>query len=296
MTNPNRPRGVLFDPSVPHGSPLDPTRDPAMPQGILSLQSPAPQGILTAPSAPMAPSASTAPPQVQGALSPAPTGTIDRKSYKPFSKENRSDTLLAIGTGLLSHPESFAAGIGAAGEKAGALRKDYLTPTTSKLGGPDDAFQVITDKRTGEQTFKPVEPFVSYLDRKAAATRAPKPNDNVDMRSSTANAILNLPPEQQEAAYHALRADADRLGYDLGMPEQYTPVALEAWRDQGITASAAASGARAAENAAQLQAERDRNYGLRAQAGNLARDKFKRGPPPKASPAAKLSTGFILDN
>jgi len=116
------------------------------------------------------------------------------------------------------------------------------------------------------------------------------------MRSSTANAILNLPPEQQEAAYHALRADAERMGFDLGMPDHFTPVALTAWRDQGVTAASAAAGVRAADAAARLQAERDRNYGLKVQAGDLARDKFKRGPTPKASPAAKLSTGFILDN
>lgn len=298
-----------FNPEIPHGSPLDPAPDPRLSdlQGTFAphaLQSP-PQP-LPAPTAPMAqPVPMQAPTAPQGHPQ-APPATIDRKRYRPFDKANRQDALLAIGTGLLSHPESFSAGIGAAGENLGQLRRGYDTLQRKSVttGGPDDAFQITTDPVTGQRTYEPIAPVQGYLKDKAAALRAPKaPNagDNVKMRGKTMAAILQLPPAQQAQAYSDFRADSVRLGYDLGLPPEWNPDVASAMAGQTVSptermtdARARAAGDRATTAGNRTQANADRNYALATKRQGLAERKFA-APPSTRKSAAKPSGNSDLD-
>jgi hypothetical protein len=307
-----------FDPNVPHGSPLSPMTDPQAPsistlQGSFAPQAPqAPQLPQEAMQAPIAPLPQTMPAQApatpQGLPKP-PRASIDRKRYRPFDKANRQDALLAIGTGLLSHPESFAVGIGAAGENVGLLRKGYdaMQRQSVTTGGPDDAFQITVDPVTGQRTYEPIAPVQGYLKDKAAALHAPKApdaNDNVLMRGKTMAAIMRVPEAQRPAAYKALMADSKALGYDMGgLPDEYSPSIAQAFSDQTVTPvermadeRARATGERAVAAGVRSQANADRNYGLAKQRQGLAERKYASPPSTrKARPTQQaLPSGAVL--
>ncbi|WP_026046389.1 hypothetical protein [Sphingomonas sp. PAMC 26621] len=217
---------------------------------------------------------------------------------------------MAIGTGLLSHPESFSAGIGAAGENLGQLRKGYqdLQRKSVTTGGPDDAFQITIDPVTGQRTYEPIAAVTGYLQDKARAAKAPAaPNaaDNVKMRGSTMAAILQLPKEQQAQAYSDFRADSARLGYDLGLPQEWDPSVAGAMAGQTVSptermtdARARAAGDRATAAGARTQANADRNYGLAQQRQGLAVQKY-RSPPSTRKPRPaqqQLPSSAVLVN
>ncbi|MBD8619311.1 hypothetical protein IFT67_10305 [Sphingomonas sp. CFBP 13728] len=263
-------------------------------------------------------------PQMQGAMSSSfvaqepPQGVLSRKKFKPFDKDNRSKTLLAIGTGLLANPMSFAAGIGAAGENVGKLRDTYddlQRPDKSTIGGPDNAFQITTDRETGEQTFKPIPAMTDYLGKKAAALKAPKAPtaaETITQRGNLMGAVLKVAPENQAQAYADFRADSERLGYDLGLPPQWDPQVATAMANQTITPADTMRDERAttARTAAQGNADRsyglrvksddraERGYGLKVLAGALAERKYKSPPSTrKAAPSQqRLPAGAVLVN
>lgn len=311
------PGGHTFDPRFPHGSPLSPQTDPQAPAGVMASQPP--QGVMSAPMATPEPQGVLSAPIV--AIEP-PQGVLSRKKFKPFDKDNRSKTLLAIGTGLLANPMSFAQGIGAAGENVGKLRDNYdelQKPDKSTIGGPDNAFQIMTDRETGEQTFKPIPAMTDYLGKKAAAAKAPKAptaTENVAMRGNTMGAILKLDPQLQAQAYSDFVADSTRLGYDLGLPPQWDPNVATAMANQTITPADTMRDTRAAtartaaqgnadrsyglrvQTAAQTARNADRTYGLRAQAGQLAERKYNSPPSTRkrASTQERLPAGAVLVN
>lgn len=198
---------------------------------------------------------------------------VERKSYRPFSKENRSDTLLSLGLGLLSRPDSFAAGIGAGAEAIGQRRNAFdqlQRPTPAEIGGPDDSFEIYTDPDTGERTYKPIAAVQDYVTAKSKAKAAPKASDVVRLRSATASAISALPEAQRAQAYTDFREDSIRLGVDLGLPETYDPAVVAAYAQQGVTPVARLQDARAAAGRAQSQLNADRSYGLRVNADKRA--------------------------
>lgn len=314
----------MYDPNRPHGSPLSPQQDPQAPMGVMAQQAPmpqmppeAPQGVMSAPVAPpVAPGVLAAPMTQQM----PPQGVLARKKYKPFAKENRSQALLAIGTGLLSNPMSFAAGIGAAGENLGKLRSAYdelQKPDKSTIGGPDNAFQITTDRDTGEQSFKAIPAMTDYLGKKAAAAKAPKAPtaaENVAARGRLAGAVLTVDPANRAQAYSDFVADSNRLGYDLGLPPVLNEDVLRSFTEQTIdpserakTATAATARTTAQSNAdrtynlrvqagSRAQGNADRSYGLRAQASSLAERKYNSPPSTrKAASVNKPPAGFILD-
>jgi hypothetical protein len=259
---------------------------------------------------------------MQGALSSplveekAPQGVLARKKFRAFDKDNRSKTLLAIGTGLLSHPYSFAQGIGAAGENVGRLRDTFderQRPDNSTIGGPDNAFQISTDRETGEQTFTPIPAMTDYLGRKAAAAKAPKAptaTENVVMRGNTMGAILKLDPQLQAQAYADFRDDSARLGYDFGLPPTWDPNVATAMANQTITPADTMRDTRAAtaRTAAQGNADRsyglrvksddraERSYGLRVQGDNRAERRLNAPPSTRkrASTQQRLPAGAVL--
>ncbi len=301
----NKFKGVLSASNIPHGSPLDPSRDPAslLSRGALRGQAApdttprpeinqplVPRGALSehmtvdVPEVPVGAFSS-----LQAPLAPVKAAP---ERFKPFSKENRSDTLMAIGTGLLSHPESFAAGIGAAGENVGALRSKFQKDAkkSTALGGPDNAFQVTTDPETGEQTFKEVPAFKSYLDSKRRASTAPGPKDTVAATASLATLVENYPPEQRDNAWKLGKAYLQQQGYSINLPDEYNSGAGGVLAGMGLTPAAQASADRDAAEAARRQANEDRNYALRLKAAGLAERRFRRGPAPrKPDPNADLN-------
>jgi hypothetical protein len=238
---------------------------------------------------------------------PPSAGTVSRKQYRPFAKENRQNALLAIGTGLLSHPESFAAGIGAAGENIGLLRKGYqdLQRKSIAIGGPDDSFEVTTDPLTGQRTYKPITEFQDYKKAQEAAKRAPKAaalpgaNDNVLMRGKTMGAIMRIPEAQRPAAYKALIADSKALGYDMGgLPDEYSPSIAQAFSDQTVSPTDRMKDDRATASRTQAAANADRNFGLAQQRQGLAERKYTSPPSTRKSSKAtafKPPAGFVLN-
>ncbi|WP_354292213.1 hypothetical protein [Sphingomonas sp. PvP055] len=155
------------------------------------------------------------------------------------------------------------------------------------------------------RTYTPIAQVQSYLTDKARAAKAPPaPNasDNVRMRAATMSAILQLPKEQQAQAYSDFRADSTRLGYDLGLPEEWNPDVATAMAGQTVSptermtdARARAAGERATASGARTQTNADRNYGLATKRLGLAERKHAAPPSTRKKPSAKPSGNSDLD-
>src|SRR3546814_4474996 len=82
-------------------------------------------------------------------------------------------------------------------------RKDLRSRTVkqTELGGPDDAFEIVTDPETGERSYRQVPGFQEYLAAQAQAKNQPKPDDIVKQRGAVMGSILAAPKEQRQALY-----------------------------------------------------------------------------------------------
>lgn len=301
MSKPFSLKGILSPSAVPHYSPLSGAKDPAVPNGVLmappapEMPLPVPQGVLAAPmGGPEMPEAAVPAPMTQQPSS----AVVERKKFKPFSKENRQDTLLAIGTGLLSRPDSFAAGIGAAGEKLGALRKKYddRQKPVHAVGGPDDAFEVVTNPETGEQTFKEIPAFTGYLDRKNRAKGAPSAKDTVAATASLADYVGRLPKEQQGSAWQLGKAWLEQQGYTINLPDAYSSGGGGVVAGVGVSPTARMNNDRGIAAGKRAQANADRAHVIRERSDERSERRFRRGPVSSAAPqSSKLPSGFRLD-
>lgn len=207
-----------------------------------------PLGLSSSEGLPAAPP-SFAPPQAPALAQQLPKSPPSKRPDL-WSKQNRSDSLLAIGTGLLSG-SSFWDGIGNAGKNLGAQRQ-RLTDQERKshsFGGPDNAFSIETDPRTGEQTVTAVPQFQDYLDHKRVKTK-----DTADINGRAMFSLAQLPEQDQPAAYAQIRSNPTQYGIDPAtMPETYDPRYVKLAAGMGMTVSQAQTRQRADQNADNLQ-------------------------------------------
>src|SRR3546814_14563417 len=86
------------------------------------------------------------------------------RSTNPFAKENRRDTLLAIGAGMM-RGGNLGESMANAADAILSSRKDLRSRTVkqTELGGPDDAFEIVTDPENGERSYRQVPGFQEYL-------------------------------------------------------------------------------------------------------------------------------------
>lgn len=207
----------------------------------------------------------------QGAFAPDSSG-VNLPAPPPhkaslFDKDHRRDSLLAIGTGLLSG-FNFTDGLAAAGQNLQAQRqlvRDENRGGKREFGGPDNAFEIVTDPRTGQRTVSAVPQFQAYLQQKRI-----KPKDVADMNGRAMYALQQLPPEQREAAYAHIRANPSQYGVDADtMPTSYDPVYADMAGRMGMTVSQALTRQQATDNAqatkdyrADVQADRETRTGI----------------------------------
>src|SRR3546814_19327362 len=97
-------------------------------------------------------------------------------------------------------------------------RKDLRSRTVkqTELGGPDDAFEIVTDPETGERSYLQVPGFQEYLAAQAQAKNQPKPDDIVKQRGEVMGSILAAPQKQRQPLYPRLRSEERRVGHECG--------------------------------------------------------------------------------
>ncbi|WP_129340617.1 hypothetical protein [Sphingomonas desiccabilis] len=163
---------------------------------------------------------------------------------------NRHKTLLAIGAGLLSGG-NFGEGMARAGQNVLGLEESLRTSSKAgrEFGGPDDAFEIITDPVTGERSVQPVPAFQEYLEAKRV-----KQKDVADINGRAMFALQQLPEDQRPAAYEQMRQNPEHFGVDpTKMPEAYDPNYAAVTSGMGMTVSQALTRQQAKDNAAALQ-------------------------------------------
>jgi len=195
---------------------------------------PAAQPFGTVPQLPPSPFSARA-----GQAAPAPSLPAPpprRRSASLWDEGNRSQTLLAIGAGLLSG-HSFGEGLANASRNL-MDRRDRLEVENRQLhkyGGPDGAFDITTDPRTGERSVREVPQFRDYLDHKRV-----KPRDTADLNGRAMYALSQLPEANRPAAYSAMRANPEQFGIDPStMPEAYDPSYVGLAANMGMTVAQA---------------------------------------------------------
>lgn len=262
--------GELTGAGIPWGQLSDTLPDQSAPQAPESLQQD-PAGRLPAP----------------------PPGA---KRGGPFSKENLSQTLLDIGSGLLSghnFSDSLAnAGQAISGRISSLKEEEKANRPKVTYGGPDDRFEITTGPN-GDRTIREVPEFATVLDAKEAAKNAPKAKDVIDQRARAIYAINQLPEQERPAAYAALMNHPEMYGgVDVnGMPPGYDPTYASVMGGMGTTVGQAITNDRA-ERALKVRTEqgaarlRQGEARIAQGAQRLAKSK---------APVTSAPAGFILD-
>ncbi|API58520.1 hypothetical protein BSL82_03695 [Tardibacter chloracetimidivorans] len=156
------------------------------------------------------------------------------RSTNPFAKENRSDTLLAIGSGMMrggNFGESLANAADTILSRRQDLRKANVRQST--LGGPDDAFEITVDPETGERSYTPVQAFQNYLEEQKASKNQPKADDVIKQRGAVMGSILQAPKEQRATLYERVVSDPQFAA--LGLPPTWDEGIATTYRDRAIS-------------------------------------------------------------
>jgi hypothetical protein len=152
---------------------------------------------------------------------PQPPPSLKRPT--PFDADHRRETLLQIGSALLSN-QDFGQGLGAAASslagRLGDIRKEAMKSTT--YGGPDDQFEITTDAY-GNRTVRKVPEFAQAVADKQTRRTLPDAKDNADLRGRALYAISQLDPKDQPAAYADLKTNGKAYGIDTtDLPDQWS--------------------------------------------------------------------------
>ncbi len=224
----------MFDRNKPTGSPLSPasfpeasildiqgTRSPSGPFGGLPSV-PLEGRPIVDQSAPFGNMPSTYDLPTSGVPSlPKPPRS---KRSNIWDREHISETLADIGAGFFAG-QNFSDGLGAASRtianRTRQLREEGR-PDIS-YGGPNDQFEISTDRRTGAKTIREVPEFKAAADRDRVLKDRPDFKTQADMRSRALFTIATqLPPEQRAEAYRDLIANPEFYGVDpTGMPAEW---------------------------------------------------------------------------
>lgn len=205
----------MYDRSIPSGSPLSPAYIPNMME------------VRGVPIQPKASPFADLKPDYEGLALTGPRALpTPPPTKKPtiWDKEHISETLAGIGAGFFAG-QNFGDGLGAAAQTiAGRTRqlREEGRPDIS-YGGPNDQFEISTDRRTGERTVREVPEFRAANDRIMAAKNRPHAKDTADLRGRALYAIATqIPPERRAEAYRNLINNPEQFGIDVsGMPAEW---------------------------------------------------------------------------
>jgi len=113
------------------------------------------------------------------------------------------------------------------------------------LGGPDDAFEIYTDPRTGERSYREIKQFSDYRKQKDT-----DPAEAADMTGRVMYAISQLPEDQRAATYDAVLSDPGKYGISDSsvLPATYDPSAIALRTNMGMSVSQARARDQAALN------------------------------------------------
>ena len=207
-----------------------------------------------------------------------------RKSHA-FDKDNLSDTLLMIGSGLLSS-QNFGEGLAKAGQGILAqnrrIRDENRTTTT--YGGPDGLYKIETDGLGNEK--RTLDPqAMGDLERIKTLKEAPAATDRRGILGSVAYSIGQLPPEQQQTAWANVRSQPGLYGLTAAdIPENIDATTQNLLAGSALTVDQGMSHSRNnAATAANIEAGR-----TRAQASLIRANKPPSGGR-RASPARPRS-------
>jgi hypothetical protein len=169
-----------------------------------------------------------------------------------FDDDNYQQTMLKLAAGFFGS-QNFGDGLANAAGTIAQTNDALKRSSQPQLGGPDDAFEVYTDPQTGERSYKPVEAFQGYLQGKRT-----KPKDVADMNGRVMDAILQLKPEEQEAAYTHVLSNPDIYGVDPEtLPKAWNPTYGRILGNMGMTVSQALTRRQAATNAQNTDRHRE---------------------------------------
>lgn len=190
------------------------------------------------PQLPMAPpSVGAAAPLVPPQLPQAPPAL---KAPSLFDKQHRQDTLLALGSGLLTG-QNFTDGMSAAAQNVMGLKKQLKAETTKthEFGGPDNSFEITTDPRTGIRTAKPVAEFQEYLENKRT-----KAKDTADINGRAMYALSQAPEAERANIYAHMIQNPQFYGIDpRTMPATFDPAYVRQSAGMGQTVAQATAAA-----------------------------------------------------
>lgn len=160
---------------------------------------------------------------------PTPPPSIKQRKGA-FDADHRAQTLLAMSAGFFGS-QNFGEGLGRAAQAIYAGNADALDRGKPTLGGPDNAFEVYTDERTGQHTLVPIQAVQEYVRQKgqdAAAARNNKPvplTQSLDALGRLATvAGQGKTPAEQQALWTQGLANLDALHVDTSaFPQEYSP-------------------------------------------------------------------------
>lgn len=170
-----------------------------------------------------------------------------------FDDDHRRQTLLALGSGILGGRD-LQSGLAGATQNLLGLNQQLRAERRPQreFGGPDDAFEIVTDPRTGARTVNEVPAFQSYLKAKRL-----KAKDVADINGRAMYAVEQLPAEQRSAAYQQMLANPERYGVDPEtMPSSYDPTYGSMAASMGMTVAQGQTRAQAASNASDMRDNR----------------------------------------
>lgn len=275
---------------------LDPTQAGYRPQGASSepmMEMPSPQGDQGQPSV----------------LGQRPSAPPSARSTNPWSKENRSRTLLDIGAAFLSEKDFFS-GMGRAasglGQRMDNLRQE-AEPDSQFGVGPGGQFEVVTGP-DGQRSVNRIPEFQKAMEEDRAyseqARNRVSPQDAAEQRSQVLNSILQLPQGQQEQAYAQLLNNPSVFGLQdaAGLPQSWDPTFAEAVSGSGLSVSQS----RAAERQQAAFIQRQRMDQIRAEQGaarvaqgqarvDQGQQRITSSPANRAPSSPRPPSGFILD-
>lgn len=205
-----------------------------------------------------------------------------RPRVNMFDREHLSDTLFALGTGMMqgsNFGESLANAAGSLREaRAGYLAEE--TPHT-EIGGPDNSFEITTDPVTGERSYRQIPEFAKRAEEERRRQQAPNVRDRVTLRGQVMSSILRAPVEQRAALYQQFLQDSASLYGDLGLPATWDDATAQVMADQAITPEARMT-AEARDRAQDYrEMSGDRNYRFKESqaAARASRPAGRRAPP-----------------
>lgn len=166
------------------------------------------------------------------------------KKTGAFDDDHYRQTMLAMAAGFFGS-QNFGDGLGKAAEAIYNGNADAHKANKPTIGGPDDAFEVYTDPKTGEHSYKPIKSAVDYLHEKQNKVTW---KDRADLNGRYAMGLAALDPEKRAIAIQTMSEHPDQFpGFDPAMLGSLPEPALGVVAGAGQTVAQAQAGERATQ-------------------------------------------------